>query len=533
MRSYKAFISFLLLLMSYGSFGQELLEVESLEEGTIKSFIFLEADGAFKGKWYMYLSPTDSMLIADGPLLYDKEEGRYLQNGLWTFDNGSSKPSRSAYVVGEEHFSALRESYFAGQSYSPIPLFIYDRKEIRKQESLVFDEDLVSLACGHMDEGFTYRLPDTQCEDGAIITLPNLVLKENEKRLSAQAFSFEMNLSTPRLGQKDQSSPYFFVDLGGASNNSYRLKALHSGDLELGFFADGFFTKLFTLPNVLKSDALNKISIQFDTEGVFVLKANDQLISTRAFEFNNQIPSELGTIAGDENKIVLLSDTKIDFINLSMFQFSEDPLNNLPFIYYKDLLEISLGLINGQLSQSANEVYLSEISIQELKSTNRVQNSDLNVLLCLSYPIKEIGKSNYKELTFRYQMDDLNNKVKSISYFENGEEKELDVSLLGSQLNRKFGNKVYTFQDGLNHPNVMRKGKQLILPPQIDPTGEFYLLVAKTSLRKGPSSRDQVLLRFRPDNKVELIKRINKYWWQVSYKNNIGFVKAALLKPVK
>ena len=63
-----------------------------------------------------------------------------------------------------------------------------------------------------------------------------------------------------------------------------------------------------------------------------------------------------------------------------------------------------------------------------------------------------------------------------------------------------------------------------------DKSAILYRLSRKTSLRKEPSSSSAVLYRFSLGDRVELLERTSKNWWEVRFKGQRGFVKAALLE---
>ncbi len=59
-----------------------------------------------------------------------------------------------------------------------------------------------------------------------------------------------------------------------------------------------------------------------------------------------------------------------------------------------------------------------------------------------------------------------------------------------------------------------------------------YQLTQATSLREGSHHTTGVILRFNAGDEVEVIEKTDRWWWKVSYKGQIGYAKAALLKKV-
>ena len=60
-------------------------------------------------------------------------------------------------------------------------------------------------------------------------------------------------------------------------------------------------------------------------------------------------------------------------------------------------------------------------------------------------------------------------------------------------------------------------------------TGQMYSLIQKTSFRSRPDSQSTVMKRFRPGDQVELIEKVNKYWWKIYFDGKSGYVKASCL----
>lgn len=66
--------------------------------------------------------------------------------------------------------------------------------------------------------------------------------------------------------------------------------------------------------------------------------------------------------------------------------------------------------------------------------------------------------------------------------------------------------------------------------PQEEEETKQFVLTARTSLRESATHESDVLTRFGPSEKVELLERTNKSWWKVRYQRQTGWVKAKLLK---
>lgn len=64
-------------------------------------------------------------------------------------------------------------------------------------------------------------------------------------------------------------------------------------------------------------------------------------------------------------------------------------------------------------------------------------------------------------------------------------------------------------------------------------TTDTYIVTEATSLREGASHETRVLLRFPVGAKVQVVDKTAALWWRVRYLGRVGYVKAALLKPVE
>ena len=60
-----------------------------------------------------------------------------------------------------------------------------------------------------------------------------------------------------------------------------------------------------------------------------------------------------------------------------------------------------------------------------------------------------------------------------------------------------------------------------------------YVLTAATSFRQKATHESDVLLRFQPNDEVEVLEKTNVWWWRVRYNDRTGYVKARLLRPAK
>jgi SH3-like domain-containing protein len=70
-----------------------------------------------------------------------------------------------------------------------------------------------------------------------------------------------------------------------------------------------------------------------------------------------------------------------------------------------------------------------------------------------------------------------------------------------------------------------------VAPTDITPRFSAFYLTQETSLRTQPNSQSSVLLRFAPNDKVEVLEETNRFWWKVQIGGEVGFVKAHLLSP--
>lgn len=64
-------------------------------------------------------------------------------------------------------------------------------------------------------------------------------------------------------------------------------------------------------------------------------------------------------------------------------------------------------------------------------------------------------------------------------------------------------------------------------------TGEQFRVTQRTSFRSRATSQSEVLLRFHIGDTVEVLEKLNRYWWKVRFNRRVGYVKQALLVPVQ
>lgn len=57
-----------------------------------------------------------------------------------------------------------------------------------------------------------------------------------------------------------------------------------------------------------------------------------------------------------------------------------------------------------------------------------------------------------------------------------------------------------------------------------------YRVTQSTSLRVRPDSQSGVILRLRPDDRLEVLDDSGKWWWKVRHEGKTGWAKAALLR---
>ncbi len=57
-----------------------------------------------------------------------------------------------------------------------------------------------------------------------------------------------------------------------------------------------------------------------------------------------------------------------------------------------------------------------------------------------------------------------------------------------------------------------------------------YRVTQSTSLRVRPDSQSGVILRLRPDDRLEVLDDSGKWWWKVRHEGKTGWAKAALLQ---
>ncbi len=79
-----------------------------------------------------------------------------------------------------------------------------------------------------------------------------------------------------------------------------------------------------------------------------------------------------------------------------------------------------------------------------------------------------------------------------------------------------------------NKTSLSEKKSYNTSPPKPKKKG-YYTLAQKTSLRESPDPQSKVLLRFRPGDEVKVLAASGEWWWKVTFKGKVGWVKKRLL----
>lgn len=74
-------------------------------------------------------------------------------------------------------------------------------------------------------------------------------------------------------------------------------------------------------------------------------------------------------------------------------------------------------------------------------------------------------------------------------------------------------------------PKVVRQPE-----PEKKKEAGLYRVTRETSLRTGPDAKEQVILRFRVGDRVEILDDSGYWWWKVRFDGKTGWAKKALLE---
>ena len=519
------FLFSIIFLFTSNLFAQDLLEANVFEDGSFKTFVYQDQSKQIFGEWYIYNSPLDSTLFAFGPIAVSSEDDKFVQNGTWTYNNMGQIAKKVSYVLGDEHSSGLRSNYHVGQSYFPITLFhLTNRgaKNIDYRPDWSLKENTSNFNSINAEDLELQKL-----EQPFVLNLPDLILKPNNKKLNPETIRFQFDF-TPLY---NSSKEIFNVKLGSNEQDGYFLSCKGDGVLELGNLSTGQSNALIKSNAVIRTNEINKLDLQINAKGDFVLILNDLVLSSRNLEADQPEDSKLDPIAGLKNSISISESMRIELIDLSQLQFVEEPIRNTPGLLFRDIAEISLAAINGVVDISDEEIYMRELNITDFSMSSNAdgQLGKVNI----SFPAKLDYSTRIQNLQLFIYLNSNNSIEKIGKSLNKGKESSLDLNLLSKYLKDKFRNNTFGITSlGMGHNNS--KQSSIVYEPSsesVKTNGEFYMLTAKTSLRLGPSASERVLLRFSEGDRVDLISKTNVFWWRVQFKGKVGFVKAALLEP--
>ena len=323
----------------------------------------------------------------------------------------------------------------------------------------------------------------------------------------------------------------FNVKLASTIDGGYYLNCAGNGDIELSYQNKTGQITLLKEKTKLNINALNSLDLQLNATGDFVLVLNDFVQSSRNLANPSSIASMGGIFIGINNVLEIKESLQIALLDLSMLQFVEEPVNNIPGLLFRDLSEIGLAIINGVINLADTEVYMRELDITDLYFSPDKDSSTLKVSMVFPAKLDYATRPQSLELYIYFDSD---NKIERIEKSINrGSFGDVDLKLLSQYLKDKFRTNTYALSGiAMKHNNIHRTEDKLVeLVVDVKTTGLFFDLTAATSLRTGPSSSERVMLRFTEGDKVDLISKENVFWWMVKFKGKVGYVKAALLEP--
>ena len=519
------YIVTLICCISFSALAQELVELNVFESGNFKTFVYKDSSEQLRGEWYIYNTAVDSFLFAFGPIAVSGEDENYVQNGTWSYSNLGQKAKKVSYILGDEHSSDLRSNYHMGQSYFPIPL--YHITNILSKSKSFRPEWSINTVSADSNALSKVSLDIADLNESIVIELPDLILNPDTKKINPETFRFQFQFQ-PKY---NSSKELFNVKLSSTIDGGYYLSCTGDGDIELNYQSKTGEITLLKEKTKLNINALNALDLQLNATGDFVLVLNDFVQSSRNLANPSSIASMGGTFVGINNVLEIKESLQIELLDLSMLQFVEEPVNNIPGLLFRDLSEIGLAIINGVINLADTEVYMRELDITDLYFSPDKDSSTLKVSMVFPAKLDYATRPQSLELYIYFDSD---NKIERIEKSINrGSFGDVDLKLLSQYLKDKFRTNTYALSGiAMKHNNIHRTEDKLVeLVVDVKTTGLFFDLTAATSLRTGPSSSERVMLRFTEGDKVDLISKENVFWWMVKFKGKVGYVKAALLEP--
>jgi len=519
------YIVTLICCLSFNALAQELVELNVFESGSFKTFVYKDSPEQLRGEWYIYNTAVDSFLFAFGPIAVSGEDENYVQNGTWSYSNMGQKAKKVSYILGDEHSSDLRSNYHMGQSYFPIPLYHITNK-VSKSKSFrpAWSINTVSADSNALSK---VSLDIADLKESLLIELPALILNPDTKKINPETFRFQFQFQ-PKY---NSSKELFNVKLASTIDGGYYLSCTGNGDIELSYQSKTGKINLLKDKATLNINALNTLDLQLNATGDFVLVLNDFVQSSRNLASPSSITSTGGTFIGINNVLEIKESLQITLLDLSMLQFVEEPVNNIPGLLFRDISEIGLAIINGVINLADTEVYMRELDITDLYFSPDKESSTLKISMIFPAKLDYAIRPQSLELYIYFDSD---NKIERIEKSLNrGNFGDIDLKLLSQHLKDKFRTNTYALSGvAMKHNNIHRTEDKLVeLLVDVKTTGLLFDLTAATSLRTGPSSSERVMLRFAAGDKVDLISKENVFWWMVKFKGKVGYVKAALLEP--
>jgi hypothetical protein len=519
------YIVTLICCISFSALAQELVELNVFESGNFKTFVYKDSSEQLRGEWYIYNTPVDSFLFAFGPIAVSGEDENYVQNGTWSYSNLGQKAKKVSYILGDEHSSDLRSNYHMGQSYFPIPLY-HITNIVSKSKSFRPDW-AINTVSADSNALSKVSLDIADLNESIVIELPDLILNPDTKKINPETFRFQFQFQ-PKY---NSSKELFNVKLASTIDGGYYLNCAGNGDIELSYQSKTGQITLLKEKTKLNINALNSLDLQLNATGDFVLVLNDFVQSSRNLANPSSIASMGGIFIGINNVLEIKESLQIALLDLSMLQFVEEPVNNIPGLLFRDLSELGLAIINGVINLADTEVYMRELDITDLYFSPDKDSSTLKVSMVFPAKLDYATRPQSLELYIYFDSD---NKIGRIEKSLNrGDLGDINLKLLSQYLKDKFRTSTYALSGmAMKHNNIHRTEDKLVeFVVDVKTTGLFFDLTAATSLRTGPSSSERVMLRFTEGDKVDLISKENVFWWMVKFKGKVGYVKAALLEP--
>lgn len=503
--------------------GQTLIRSQYSADETTKSYTFQNDDGSYFESIFLYNSNMDSVLFAQGPIAVNKEDNAFVQNGVWTYYFDGVIADEVPFVLGDEHSASYLNSFHVGQSYTPIPFFHYSSSGANSTNLLpdwtIWPEPNLEYrlekenVLNFLDNNTSVHLAFPPYQ---FLTSKNLIAED----VFRFQFDFALNYETP--------FSLFEATFADDMDQFFQLNCKGDGQVSLLYKSNEAEVVLVDEMLEMDLDQVHQVDFQLNASGDFVLVFNNIIHSTRNLE-NNGVPFSASNFAKLSTDLNIQGPLDVQVLDCSTLRFDENSTNKQKGVTIKDLSEINLALVNDKYAVEGTVVYMKELETIHVVQAFNSKGASIQSLV--SFPMKYGNKVDYQTLELDIQLDE-SNRIKGINrLLEGGKREAIDLVGLSKYLNNKFGSNTYRMvMNSMMHKNAVQALSYASPSTNVKTTGELFELTKETSLRIGASASARVILRFEPDDQVDLIERTDVFWWKVKFNGKVGYVKAALLE---